>query len=144
MERATKLIVTLWTCAALAAVVFFISPGWRALPLLSAAAFGVACLATEITPRAVGLVLVFIYTFPVLVRIVTGVNYPPNYATWIAGLLGAMFPDLVTSGGRVRGRWRAALICWALTVVVGATIVVFREFDFTTALLYTKQVPNSS
>jgi hypothetical protein len=144
MERATKLIVALWTCAALAAVVFFISPGWNALPLLSGVVFVVACIAVELTPRAIGLVLAFIYVFPVLVRLVTGVNYPPNYAIWTAGLLGAILPDSVTSGWRVRGRWRAAVICWALTVVVGASIVVCREFDFTNALLYTKQVSNSS
>jgi len=144
MERATKLIVTLWTCAALAAVVFFIAPGWKALPLLAAATFGLICIASEISRWAVAVVLGFIYVFPVLVRIATGVNYPPNYAIWIAALLGAIFPDSVTTGWRVSGRWRAAIICWSLIVVVGATIVVLREFDFTAALLYTKQVPNSS
>jgi hypothetical protein len=36
------------------------------------------------------------------------------------------------------------LICWALTVVAGATIVVAREFDFTTALLDATGATNSS
>ena len=58
MERATKLIVTLWTCAALAALVFFIRQGWSALPLLAAALFVITCIATELRREAVGLVLV--------------------------------------------------------------------------------------
>src|SRR3954470_4339618 len=144
MERATKLIVTLWTCAALAAVIVFIRPGWSALPMLAAASFGVMAIATAVDRRAVGLVLLLAYVFPIVVRTITHVNYPPNGAVWTAGLLGAMVPDALRSRWHTTGRWRAALICWALLVAVGATIVCLREFDFTTALLETKRVPNSS
>jgi hypothetical protein len=144
MERATKLIVALWTGAALAALVIFIRSGWSALPMLAAGSFLLMAVATAIDRRAVALVLLFAYVFPIVVRMVTHVNYPPNYAVWIAGLLGAMVPDALRSRWHTTGRWRAALICWALTIVVGATIVCLREFDFTTALLYTKRVPNSS
>jgi hypothetical protein len=144
MERATKLIVALWTCAALAAVVFFIRSGWSALPVLAASSFAIAAIATAVDRRAVGIVLLFAYVFPIVVRMVTHVNYPPNGAVWTAGLLGAIAPDALRSGWRVAGPWRAALVGWALIVAVGATIVCLREFDFTTALLYTKRVPNSS
>jgi hypothetical protein len=144
MERATKLFVTLWTCAALAAVIFFIRPGWSMLPVLAGAAFGVMCIATELNRAAIAIVLTLIYLFPILIRTTTGVNYPPNYALWVAGLLGAILPDAMTSRWRMSGPWRPALICWALIIVTSATIVTVREFDFTTALLYTKRVPNSS
>jgi len=46
MDRATKLVVTLWTCAAMAAIVFFVSPGWSGMPVLAAVAFGVGSIAT--------------------------------------------------------------------------------------------------
>jgi hypothetical protein len=144
MERATKLIVTLWTCAALAAVIVFIRPGWSALPMLAAVSFGGMAIATAVDRRAVGVVLLVAYVFPIVVRTITHVNYPPNGAVWTAGLLGAMVPDALRSRWHTAGRWRAALICWALIIAVGATIVCLREFDFTTALLETKRVPNSS
>jgi hypothetical protein len=144
MERATKLFVALWTCAALAAVVFFIRPGWAALPELAVLSFTVAAIATALDRRAVGIVLLFAYVFPIVVRTVTHVNYPPNGAVWTAGLLGAIVPDALRSRWRIAGRWRAAVVTWALIVVVSATIVCLREFDFTTALLSTKLVPNSS
>jgi hypothetical protein len=130
MERATKLFVALWTCAA--------------LPALAAASFAIAAIATAFDRRAVGLVLLFAYVFPIVVRTVTHVNYPPNGALWTAALLGAIVPDALRSRWRVAGAWRAPLVAWALIVAASATIVCLREFDFTTALLYTKRVPNSS
>lgn len=144
MDRATKLLVFLSACAGVAAVVDFIRPGWPALPLLAAASFSVMLAATAIDRRAFGLILLLAYVFPIIVRTKSGVNYPPNYAVWTAGLLGAMAPDALRTGWRVTGRWRGALICWALVVIASGTIVALREFDFTTALLYTKRVSNSS
>src|SRR2546430_9818008 len=109
MERATKLIVTLWTCAALGAVIVFIRPGWSALPLLAAVSFGVMAIATAIDRRSVGVVLLVAYVFPIVLRMITHVNYPPNGAEWTAGLLGAMVPDALRSRWHITGRWRPAL-----------------------------------
>ena len=88
-------------------------------------------LLTAVDRRAVGLVLVFTYVFPIIIRTVTGLNYSPFSVVWTAGLLGAIAPDVVRTGWHVPPRFRAALVCWALTVVAGTFIVVLREFDFT-------------
>ena len=62
----------------------------------------------------------------------------------MAALLGAMMPSGLTSRWHLSTRWRAALVCWALTVAVGATIVVAREFDFHSPFVDFGNVSNSS
>ena len=102
-------------------------------------------LLTAVDRRAVGLVLVFTYIFPIIIRTVTGLNYSPFSVVWTAGLLGAIAPDVVRSGWHVpAARFRAALVCWALTVVAGTFIVVLREFDFTWTTVWSTSVANSS
>jgi O-antigen ligase len=142
MNRVTKLIVFVWAVVALAAIVYFSRGAWPRLPLFASLAFvgmGVAALTTS---RAVPALLVFTYVFPIIVRYVTGVNYSPLGAVWTAGLLGVIAPDALR-GWQVPLRWRPVLVCWALTVVVAASIVAARESDFTWNLLFSAAVANS-
>jgi O-Antigen ligase len=143
MERATKLIVLLWTCAALSAVVYLTRPAWPLMPVAAIVAFAGMAVATTLTPRGVGVILAAAYVSPILIRLLTGQNHFAFAAVWLAGLVGAMLPDAARTGWHVPRAWRPALVCWALTVVAGGTIVVAREFDFTTALLHAR-VSNSS
>jgi hypothetical protein len=144
MERLTKLLVFGWTCAALAIEIYFLRDGWRALPLIAAVACGAACIATALNRRAAGAVLLFTYVFPTLIYAAIGRVYAPYAAVWMAALVGAMTPSALTSRWHLSTRWRAPLVCWALTVVVGASIVVAREFDFNPDLIAVTNVSNSS
>jgi hypothetical protein len=144
MDRASKLIVFAWTCLALSAVVYFSQPAWPGLPAYAALAFVAMAVAASVTRRAVAAVLLLTYVFPIVFRIVTGLNYSPFSAAWTAGLLGAMAPDALRAGWHLSNRWRAVLVCWALTVAAGASIVVLRELDFNWALAFSTEVANSS
>jgi multisubunit Na+/H+ antiporter MnhC subunit len=101
-------------------------------------------IATAIHRRAVAALLIVTYIFPIVIRTVTGLNYSPFSAVWTAGLLGAMAPDILRTGWHVPHRFRYPLVCWALTVVAGTLIVVLREFDFTSTIVWSTSVANSS
>ena len=101
-------------------------------------------IATAIHRRAVGILLIATYIFPIAIRTVTGLNYSPFSAVWTAGLLGALAPDILRTGWHVPQRFRYPLVCWALTVVAGTLIVVLREFDFTSTIVWSTSVANSS
>jgi hypothetical protein len=143
MERATKLLVLVWTAAALAAEIRLASSGWRELPLLAAGLFGVACALSAADWRGMVPVLALTYVLPFAVDLLAG-RYVAQFSTlWMAGLLGAMLPAAIRTRWQIPAKWRAPLVCWALSVVVGASIVVAREFDFTIALLELSSVSNS-
>lgn len=144
VERATKLVVFAWCCAALATIVYFSRAPWPSLPALAAASFAVMALLTTVDRRAVALLLIFTYIFPIVIRTVTGLNYSPFSAVWTSGLLGAMAPDVLRAGWHVPARWRPAFVCWAITVIAGTLIIVLREFDFTWAVVFSTTVANSS
>src|SRR4051812_11649244 len=118
MSRLTKLCVLGWTCAAVCLEVVFLQSGWPALPAAAAAAFGVAFVATAIDRRAIGLVLLFTYLFPVIIHALIGRFFAPFAVLWIAGLLGALMPAGLASRWHLSTRWRAPLVCWALTVAI--------------------------
>ena len=144
MDRASKLVVFGWCCAALTAIVYFSRAPWPALPALTLGSFAAMALAMAIDRRAIGALLIFAYVFPIVIRTVTGLNYSPFSAAWTAGLLGAMAPNILRTGWHVPPRWRSSLVCWALVVVAGTLIVILREFDFTAALVFSTGVANSS
>ena len=144
MDRATKLVVFGWCCAALATVVYFSRAPWASLPALALGAFVLMALATAVNRRAVAILLILTYIFPIVIRTVTGLNYSPFSAVWTAGLLGAIAPDVLRTGWHVPPRFRAPLVCWALTVVAGTALVVVREFDFTSTIVFSTSVANSS
>jgi hypothetical protein len=106
MERATKLIVLLWTCAALVAIVYLAQPAWALLPLLIAGAFAAMALATTLCPHGVGAILAAAYMYRVLIALATGQNHFAFAAIWTAGLLGAMLPDAARTRWHVPRVWR--------------------------------------
>jgi hypothetical protein len=134
MERATKLLVIGWACAALAADVW-LSRAWPGMPVATTLLFGVSAALTAFDRRAVGLVLVFAYVFPALIRLSLGAYAVQFSLLWLAPLLGAMVPDGLRTRWHIPARFRAGLICAALTIAVGTTIIALRETDFNLALL---------
>jgi hypothetical protein len=144
MDRLTKLLVFVWAVAALAAEIWIWRGAWRALPELALAAFVAAAVLTAFDRRAVALALVFAYVFPLLIYLYMGTRFAQYGAVWMAPLLGAMLPAALTTGWHIPGPWRAPIICGALTIVAGPTIVVAREVDFTPALITVTTVANTA
>jgi hypothetical protein len=143
MDRATKLIVVGWACTALAAEIWLLGGGWR-LPLFALSAFTLAAIVTVFDRRAIAFVLALTYVCPALIYLYTGRHFALYDAGWMAGLLGALVPAGVRTGWHIPGPWRGALVCWALVVVVGASIVVLREVDFTPALIHVSTISNTA
>src|ERR1700682_4095980 len=134
MNRATKLFLIGWACAAIAAEAWLLR-GWRGLPMLTFGAFAAAALLAMWDRRAVGIVLAFAYVFPAIIFLGHGL-YPANYGIlWASALAGAVAPDGLRTSWHIPARWRGALVCWALIVAVSAPIVMGREFDFNPVLL---------
>ena len=144
MERATKLVVLIWACAALAANVWLLRGGWPALPLIALVAFTAAAALASLDRRAVALVLVFAYVFPILVYLHIG-RYVAQYdAVWMAALVGAITPVSARSRWHIPTVWRAPIVCWALVIVASGSIVVAREIDFTPALIDVTTISNTA
>jgi O-Antigen ligase len=143
-DRATKLLVVAWVCAALTAEVVMVSQGWPPLGAWAAGLFGGALACSLLGLPGVSIVLLFTYVYPVLIYLISGHGEVQFGVIWMAALAGAMLPDTVRSGWRLSSRWRAPLVAWTLVIAASATIVVFREFDFTWALLRVTDLSNSS
>jgi hypothetical protein len=134
MERATKLLLIVWACAAIAAEAWLLR-GWRGLPMLTIGAFAAGALLAMWDRRAVGIVLVCAYVFPAIIRVSHG-EYSGSYGIlWASALLGVLAPDGLRTPWHIPARWRRALVCWALVVAVSAPIVMGREIDFNPVLL---------
>jgi len=142
LERASKLLVVGWACAAVA----FQAWSLRVIGLANPAAvfFALAFVAALIDRRAVSFVLAFTYVFPVLIWYFTGGYQAEVSVLWIAALVGATLPDALRTTWHLPVRWRAALVCWALVIAVGTTLVVLREIDFTLALFDNRSLSNTS
>ena len=143
MDRATKLFVVGWACTALAAEIWLLGGGWR-FPLFALSAFTLAAVLTAFDRRAISFVLALTYVCLALIYLYTGRRFTLYDAVWMAGLLGALAPAGVRTGWHIPGPWRGALVCWALVVVVGASIVVVREVDFTPALIHVSTISNTA
>ena len=142
MDRATKFIVVGWACTALAAEIWLLGGAWR-LPLFSVSAFALAAVLTTFDRRAIAIVLALTYVCPALIYLYTGRHFALYDSLWMAGLLGGLVPAGLRSGWHIPGPWRGALVCWALVVAVGASIVVVREVDFTPALIHVSTISNT-
>jgi hypothetical protein len=134
MERATKLLVIGWACAALAADVW-LSLAWSGMPVTTTLLFAAAAALTAFDRRAIALVLVFAYVFPAVIRLTLDTYAVQFSLLWLAPLLGAVVPDGVRTRWHIPARFRGALVCAALTIAVATTIVALRETDFNLALL---------
>jgi hypothetical protein len=139
-ERATKLLVLVSACMWLAGDLILVSREWSMLPaaaVIFAASFALAAW----DRHTVALTLAFTYLFPAVIRLAHG-RYVVQYGIlWMAALLGALLPDAARTPWHIPARWRGPLVCWALVLVVGVPLVVWREVDFYPALL-TGGVPN--
>src|SRR5216684_2936987 len=134
MERATKLFLIGWACAAIAAEAWLLR-GWRGLPVLTLGAFAAGALLAMWDRRAVGIVLVCAYAFPAIIRVGHG-EFNGSYGVlWASALLGVVAPDGLRTRWHIPSRWRGALVCWALVVAVSAPIVMGREIDVNPVLL---------
>ncbi len=103
-----------------------------------------AAVLTAFDRRAIGLVLALTYVCPALIYLYTGsISASTTLSGW-PRLLGALAPAGVRTGWHIPGPWRGALVCWALVVAVGASIVVVREVDFTPALLQISTISNTA
>ena len=142
MDRASKLIVVGWTGAALAAEIWLFGGAW--LPQLALAGFAFSAFLTAVDRRAIGLVLVLTYVCPALIYLNTGMHFGQYDVVWMAALFGALVPAGVRTGWHIPGPWRGALVCWALVVAVGASIVAVREVDFTPVLLQITTISNTA
>ena len=113
------------------------------LPLFALSVFALAAVLTTFDRRAIAFVLALTYVCPALIYLYTGRHFALYDAVWMAGLLGALAPAGVRTGWHIPGPWRGALVCWALVVAVGASIVVVREVDFTPALIHVTTISNT-
>src|ERR1700676_1013441 len=143
MERATKTIVVCWACAALAADVWLLARDWPALLSIAGVVFAAAAVLSFANPRTAAMVLASTYVFPVLAWKSHGAYTAQFDVLWIAGLLGVMVPDGIRRSWNIPRQWRASLVCWALTIAVGAMMVSGREIDFNISLLNDVQLSNS-
>ena len=130
MERATKLLVLAWVCSGVAVDVWLLSGGWPRLPLLAAILFGVSTCFAALGWRAAGVVLLFTYTYPVVIKVFHGSYHIYFGVLWTTALLGTIAPDALRTPWHLPVRWRLPLAGWCLVVAVGATIVILREMDF--------------
>jgi hypothetical protein len=126
VERLTKVVITLWACAAVAWQIAHLS--WPT-PLLAGVVACASALLTRLDRRAIGIVLVTAYIFPAIVRLIGIVPtyYVPFGILWIAALLGAIVPDAFRTQWHIPTRWRAALVFAAGAVAIGTTVVAWRE-----------------
>ena len=141
LERATKLLVLAWAVAAVAAQVWLLR-GWR-LATWAEVAFVAGLAVAAYDRRGVGAILVATYLFPAILAVRLGSYQAQFSVVMMAAIVGVMLPD-AASGWHVPARWRAALVCWALLVVAGTSLVAWRELDFNLSLLFDGRLSNSS
>lgn len=134
MERATKLAIVL-SATGLLAFDLAISGAWGGMTVAGALIFAGAALLTALHRRAIGLVLVFAFTFPAAIKLTLDTYAVQFSILWMAALLGAIAPDAYRTPWHLPRRWRGPLALAALSVAVATPIVVLREFDFNPALL---------
>jgi O-antigen ligase/polysaccharide polymerase Wzy-like membrane protein len=136
VDRLTKIVVLVWTSAALALEIWLLTSGWSNLPLLMIGVGALMLVLGLFQKKIIALVLVAAYAFPALVGIWHGgAHYTPHEALWMVALVAAIFPDAVRSGWHIPSPWRAVLITAALVIVVTSPIVILREIDWNPGLL---------
>lgn len=134
IERATKLAIVL---SAIGLLVFDLAIGraWGGMATAGAVVFALGALLTTLDRRAIGLVLVFAFTFPAVIKLTLDTYAVQFSVLWMAALLGAIAPDACRTPWHLPRRWRGPLVLAALSVAVATPIVVLREIDFNPALL---------
>src|SRR5260221_12387723 len=96
MERATKLFLIGWACAAIAAEAWLLR-GWRGLPMLTLGVFAAAALLAMWDRRAGGIVPVFAYVAPAIIHIGPGVCHGDFRILWASPPPCAPGPDTLST-----------------------------------------------
>jgi hypothetical protein len=143
-DRASKLLVTLWAVTALLIECSYVAPAWPALRWIGPAVMAVTALAAAFNVRAVAFVVAVPYVFPALVWLATGRHHVHYTTAWLAGVLGVMLPQALTSGWHVPRPWRAPLAAWAGVICVTAPIIIARSADFHWELLTRSRRPEEA
>jgi hypothetical protein len=134
IERAIKLAIVAGAVLLLAADLA-IGRAWSGMPeTATAALLGFAVLGRA-DRRVVAVVLASSCLFPPLVWLTLDTFSVHFWTLWMAALLGAMSPDLTTTGWHLAPRWRMPLMLAALATILATPIVAAREIDFDPALL---------
>lgn len=140
IERAFKLVVVVGAVALLAAHLA-IGRAWPRMAETAAATFLLFALLARIDRRAIAIIFASSCLLPPLIWFTLGTFGVQFWILWIAASLGAMLPDLVTTGWHIPPRLRAPLLLVSLAVIVATPIVAAREIDFNPALI--GDVPNA-
>lgn len=143
-ERVSRIAVAAWAVLAVLVESYYASPGWEPLRLIAPLALVVMAVACSVDRRAVALVSVAPFTFPLALYLSTG-QYHVHYTTaWLAAMLGAVLPDALRRPWHAPGRWRVALACWAGTVAVTTPIIILRQIDLRWELLTRTRLPHEA
>ncbi len=134
MERFTKIIVTLWVCAAIVLQAWLLR-GWPDLLWYTLAAFVLTLALSRFDRRVVMFVLPFAYLFPALLKLLHGNSFALFEVMWMGALAGVIAPDALRSRWHIPARWRGALVLACLITVTSATLITWREIDGQVTLL---------
>jgi hypothetical protein len=135
VERFTKIIATLWVCAAIALQAWLLR-GWDNLPWFTLAAFLAGFLLSRIDRRAIALVLIVAYIFPTILRLVQARPFALFDVLWMGGFVGVLTPDALRSRWHIPRPWRAPLVLALFATILSATLSIWREIDGTLPLLF--------
>jgi len=145
MHRLSRIVVL---CSVLAAVALQTRLGARDYGPLAwqvPAALAVGLSAALVAPgAATAFVLLLTYIAPVALGVSVGRYHSTFILVWIAAMLGVVLASGLARGWRLPPRWRWPLIAVALVVAIGWPIVIWRETDFSLALLDNYRVANTS
>ena len=136
MDRFTRLIVIVSALTALGLQVDLGARGWPPLRTWTPAVFLATWIAARLAPRvARAIVLALASVFPVVVLVATGGFEVAHLALWTAALMGLATGRAGFGGWSLPPTWRLSLGAWALAVAAVWPVIVWREIDFSPALL---------
>jgi hypothetical protein len=136
MERLSKVIVVLSAAVALALMIHLVSRGFPPLFRVTIAAFvAAAALSAVVGDVALSGIAFLTCLSPALFTALTG-DATYHFLPWLAALFGFQFPQSIRTAWSLPPSWKAPVILWALCIALSWPIVVARELDFNSGLLY--------
>ena len=136
LARVVRLGLVASAAAAITLQTYLGARAWPHLIPLNATLFVLAVVSAGWTPRiACWVVLLPAYVFPVVVlRLMHGYD-EALWSVWTSMLLGYIVGRAPLAGWALPPSWRLPLGFWGLSVAVTWPLIVWREMDFTPALL---------
>lgn len=135
MEFFTKRLLAVWALLGLYGLLRDIS-GWDAVFRVTVVALVTAALLAWIDRRSIAITLSFAYLTPAVILLVSEQYHLYFAVPWLAALLGVFAVDAWRSPWRIARPWRVWLVLWGLATMIGATVLVLREFDFYAPLYF--------